>query len=635
MVRTLVMAGFALLLAAWVGTNAPGFGPDEPANFIKEVGAGTGQWTGVPGRLAHPAFGNQPGAPERIAWINRDSRVFRLPAGLDPGAAHFPCDLFRNGKSVRCLDRPHTRPAATRALSYVGTYEPYVYAVPGAAMARTHTALGALYTGRAVTAGLVSVLLALALAAGWDSRADAVSMAGVLLAASPMVLFLGSVLGTNGIEIAGVLALYATVLRMGRPGRTPAWTWPAAGIVGALVALSRPTGPAWVLLAPVIGWLLAARRTDQPTHAADHPAAPFPAVAFPATHPPGSAPGSPDDHGTNRRRVWRILWLLPAAGGVTATLLWERAVQPHPGIHRAVVAEGLRRLDVDAQAWTRQWVGVFGWASLPMPSFTYRLWWAAVVVLVVVALVLGSARTRLGFVVVLLGAASLAVGLDVLVLRQTRFPVYGRYLLPLAVLVPLCAGELVTRQAHRLPMALRRITQAAVLLLVTAVHLAGLWADGRRYAVGDHGPAWFLDDAQWTPRGGWALWGAVALAGGACLLGAALAGLVTGEHSAATAPGAPDGPPSRRRPGRPLDGRPLRGRALDGLAVQAGRADGDDLDDPDLDGRALDDRALHRPPSAATAAREAHADAVIPGCGDQERRAPPPNRLRRSPRGPG
>ncbi|MCM3882257.1 DUF2142 domain-containing protein [Frankia sp. R82] len=499
------MAGFALLLAAWVGSNAPGFGPDEPANFIKEVGAGTGQWTGVPGRLAHPAFGNQPGATERINWINRNSRVFRLPAGLDPGAAHLPCDLFRNQRSTRCLNRPPTHPPATRALSYVGTYEPYVYAVPGAAMARTHTVLGALYTGRAVTAGLVAVLLAVAVAAAWDTRTGPVSITGVLLAASPMVLFLGSVLGTNGIEIAGALALFTLVLRMGRVGPAPAWTWPAAGLVGALVALSRPTGPAWVLLAPMLGWVLADHRRE------DH-------------DPKRGGVGRP----IGSRWGWRVAWLVPAAMGVAATLVWERAVQPHPRMHRAVAVEGLRQLDVDAQAWLRQWVGVFGWASLPMPEFAYRLWWAAVIVLVGLAFALGSARARLGLVAVLVGAAALAIGLDVLVLRQTRFPVYGRYLLPLAVLVPLTAGELVARRADRLPAGVRRAVQITVPLVVTTVHLVALWADGRRYAVGVDGPRWYLDHAQWTPSGGWTLWAALAGAGGACLLGAVLTGLRTG-----------------------------------------------------------------------------------------------------------
>ncbi|WP_261562410.1 DUF2142 domain-containing protein [Frankia tisae] len=524
--RLLLVAGFGLLLAAWVGSNAPGFGPDEPANFVKEVGAGTGQWSGTPGRLTHPAFGAQPGAPERIDWINRNSRVFQLPAGLDPGRAGFPCNLFRNWLSVSCLDRPHSRPPATRALSYVGTYEPYVYAVPGAAMARTHTALGALYTGRAVTAALVAALLAVAVAAAWNGPAGPLSVAGVLLAASPMVLFMGSVLGTNGIEIAAATALFALVLRMGREAGPPRWAWPAVGVVGALLALARPTGPAWVLLAPLVGLVLAQRRA----HGGGSP----PAVAGEA----GEAVRAGVRRRARRERprwAWPVFWLGLAAGGVAATALWERTMQPHPEIRRALVTEGLHRLPHDADAWVRQWVGVFGWASLPMPTYAYRIWWLAVVVLALIALAAGPWRARLGFVAVLVGAAVVAIGLDVVVLRQTRFPVYGRYLLPLAVLLPLAAGEIVTRRAARLPAAVRRPLQVAVPLAVAAVHLVGLWANARRYAVGTGGPVWFLGRSQWNPPGGWSPWFALAVAGTLCLVGFALTGL----RAAPATPGTP------------------------------------------------------------------------------------------------
>jgi hypothetical protein len=499
--RVLLVAGFGLLLAAWVGSNAPGFGPDEPANFIREVGAGTGQWTGGPGRLAHPAFGNQPGAPERIAWINRNSRVYRLPAGLDPGAAGFPCDLFRNWRSAACLDRPHshTRPAATHALSYVGTYEPYVYAVPGAAMARTHSALAALYTGRAVSAAIVAALLAVAVAAVWEGRAGPVCLAGILLAASPMVLFMGSALGTNGIEIAGAVALFALVLRMGRAGGAPRWTWPAAGVVGALVALTRATGPIWVLLAPLVGLALA--------------------------------------QGPRRRPPWpRVAWLAVAVVGLGATAAWERAVQPHPHPRSDLAVAGLHLLPVDAHSWVRQWVGVFGWASVPMPDYAYRVWWVAVLLLLLVAVAIGPWRARWGLVVVLAGAVAVAIGLDVLVLRQTRFPVYGRYLLPLAVLVPLAAGEVLTRRAARLPAVLVRSIPVALPLLVAAVQLVALWADARRHAVGVHGPVWFVGHARWSPPAGWTPWLVLACAGAACLVGVAAGGLRAWPASAAFTP---------------------------------------------------------------------------------------------------
>ncbi|MCK9898314.1 DUF2142 domain-containing protein [Frankia sp. AgB32] len=525
LVRILVVAGFTLLLSAWVGSNAPGFGPDEPANFVKEVGAGTGQWTGSPGRLAHPAFGTQPGAAERIDWINRNSRVFELPTGLDPGAAGFPCDLFRNWLSARCLHRPHSHPPATRALTYVGTYEPYVYAIPGTAMARAHSALAALYTGRAVSALLVAGLLAVAVTAAWEDRAGPISQVGVLLAVSPMVLFMGSVLGTNGIEIAGALALYTVALRMGREAAAPRWTWLAAGVIAALLALSRATGPAWVVLAPLLGIAFAQRVPHQP---------------------------SDERHRLRRRSPRRIrprmAWLLLPAAGIAATAAWERAVQPHPNTRWEVAVAGLRRLPVDTHAWTRQWVGVFGWASIPMPTYAYRLWWIAVIVLVLVAFAVASWRARLGLAAVLVAGAALAVALDVLVLRQTRFPVYGRYLLPLAVALPLAAGEIVTRRAATLRTATRGVLQITVPLIVAATHLVALWADARRFAVGVGGPVWFLPHAQWAPPGGWLPWLALTVAGTTCLVACAIIGALTAGRTALVHLPAP-GPP-RRRPVR-------------------------------------------------------------------------------------
>jgi hypothetical protein len=111
--RLLLVVGFGLLIAAWVGGNAPGFGPDEPAHFVKEVGAGSGQWLGTPGRLSNPTFGGgRPGREERIAWINQNSRVFRLPVGLDPGAA-IHSGTRRAGGPLGSRSRRPARPACS------------------------------------------------------------------------------------------------------------------------------------------------------------------------------------------------------------------------------------------------------------------------------------------------------------------------------------------------------------------------------------------------------------------------------------------------------------------------------------------------------------------------------------------
>ena len=96
---------------------------------------------------------------------------------------------------------------------------------------------------------------------------------------------------------------------------------------------------------------------------------------------------------------------------------------------------------------------------------------------------------------------------------RTGYGAQGRHVLPVLVLVPLCAGEI-----------LRRRPQGLGWLLPAA---GGLWAGGqavawlanaRRAAVGTDGSWWFFGAAEWSPPGGWWPWAVLAAAG-------ALAGL--------------------------------------------------------------------------------------------------------------
>ncbi len=173
-----------------------------------------------------------------------------------------------------------------------------------------------------------------------------------------------------------------------------------------------------------------------------------------------------------------------------------------------------------------------------MPSFAYWTWGACLLVLLGAAFVVGTWRQRVRLGAVLIGVVAVAVALDVLVLRQTRFPVYGRYLLPIAVLVPLAAGEILTRRAARIPAALRRAGPAVAVMAVVAVHTVGLWTDWHRSAVGIYGPAWFLGSSQWNPPGGWVPWMALAGAGACCLLAAAAA--AAGPRRSPASPGGGD-----------------------------------------------------------------------------------------------
>src|SRR3954470_2177003 len=251
----LLTIAFALLLGAWIGANAPGNGPDEPANYLKAIGAGTGQGLGRNGHLPNPAFGSDPTAAQRVAWINANSRSFRIPAGLTPDRFSCFAEAFQITSPATCTSRVAQGHQTQQRISYVGTYPPFVFALPGVVMARMSDALTALYIGRAILALLSVVLLAIVVRASWAPSVGVLSLLGPALAVSPMLLFLGTTLGANGAEALGATALFAVVLRGARPD-PPRWLWPAGFLGAATTVLARPTGLLWLALAAGLALVL-------------------------------------------------------------------------------------------------------------------------------------------------------------------------------------------------------------------------------------------------------------------------------------------------------------------------------------------------------------------------------------------
>lgn len=501
----LLVLAFVLLLGGWVGANAPGNGPDEPANYLKAVGAGTGQGLGEKQVLPKAAFGHGEAAARRVQWINANSRSFLIPAGLTPG--RFTCynEAFLITSPATCTQRVAQNPHQARQVSYVGTYPPYVFAVPGFVMARMSDSLTALYVGRTVLGVITAALLAIAVWASWSGRVGASSLLGLALAVSPMVLFLGTSIGANGVEAVGALAAFSVVLRSARPD-PPGWLWPAGFLAIGLSVLARPTGLLWLVLALLLAAVLHGPRR----------------VLRASLH--------------GRRRLWSALTLIP----VVLAVVWDRLVQPHPAVNWHLVRESLSAIPGDVQRITLEWIGVFGWDSLRMTPWIYRIWLLLVALLVVGAVLAGrTIRERLLAPGVLVASLVLLGLIDLLVFRQTYFPVYGRYTLPLGVLVPLVAGHVITLRLgeagddtqalsiQRTMSRVRTVGPRVALPLVALVQLCGLWTSARRAAVSVDGPAWFFGRSQFAPPGGWGPWFVLAVAG---TLALALAGFIGSER---------------------------------------------------------------------------------------------------------
>jgi Predicted membrane protein (DUF2142) len=481
-VAALVVAAFVLLGTAWLVGNPPGAAPDEPAHYLKALAAGHGEL--YLGRKPPPA----PDAASRSAaerWLATNHRLVRVPAGLAP--TPLACNAFQSEVSAACLDAPVTV-RITEAGTSVGPYQPFTYVLPGLLMRLAADPESATRWGRLGFWLVSAVLLGLAVFLVWSPAEGGWSLVGLLVATTPMVVFMVSVLSANGLEIAAGLGFGAALLRVARPGTPPGWAWAAAGMSGATLALSRVTGVVWlgvivIAVVALVGWSEAR------------------AVA--------------------RAGGRRALAAAVAMGGaVVATVAWEIVVQPRPRRSLGAAVRGLPDELRELPDTYEQVIGVFGWLDSPLPREAFWAWTGLLLTLLGLALVVGSRRQRLVVSGLVAGSVVTALALAT-ANRPTGFPIQGRYVLPFLTVVALVAGEVVQSNRERLPGVVRALAVPAFAAVAGAVQVVAWYFNGRRYAVGTAGPRWFIGRDEWSPPLGWVPWLVVTVTAAALLMTAA------------------------------------------------------------------------------------------------------------------
>lgn len=485
----LLAAGYALLLLAWAGANSPGSAPDEPANLTRALGVAYGDVRGRPDRYDRgvPEF-----LPEQRPWIDRVTRGFDVPARKTfPGIS--TCNAFRPAEPSSCI------PASLEALrrpgrvrSHVGTYQPFAYAAAGiAARVAPGGAAAAMWAARLVIASMSGLLLLLAARSVWTPGAGAWPLVGIYASVTPMTLFLGSSLSPNGVEVMAAVAFLCGLLRLGRagpPSSRAAWWAVACG--GALLAMSRSLGPVFVVAGVALAATAVGVKRSGEVLRRDRPAA---------------------------LRVTAVL-----AASALASLGWEIVVQPRPPRDIDTASRWLSTSIGELPELVRHQIGVFGWLDVNMPALAYNAWRLLLLALLGVASLVATRRHRRAIAATVVVSVLGAVGLSVAVVRQTGFGMQGRYILPLAVAVPLVAGEVALANRRFIERWSRWLPTGAS-TVAASVHLVGWYANARRNAVGITGPIAFVRSAEWVPPGGWPPWIAIAIAACAMLIAAALA----------------------------------------------------------------------------------------------------------------
>jgi predicted membrane protein DUF2142 len=490
---SLVLCSYVLLTAAWIVGNPPPAAPDEWSHYIRIVSLGHGQLRGKPAgiegakSIVGPVLAAQLPAAQyqnMLAWLAPNTALVRIPGGLTPGWGH--CGQGDPAVSAGCLNDAPPLAEAHDWFSPMSTYQPFPYLLP-AAISRLDASPDALSRLMRVAKGTLSLaLLGAAMLVTWSNEARLVTLLGLLVAFTPMAVFLSATLNPSGLEIAAATSFAATLLRITRGPDLPRKSaWLLLGCSGAILALSRTQGPVWIAGMFVLIVLMEGR------------------------------------NGFARQALAQRAWAWPAISAIVAAILlnrvWEFLYGPplafDPFPLRTSLSQGFAQLPFVI----REQIGVFDYLEFGLPILAYGIWGLLTVGLVTTALLIGTRRERL----ILLTASAAAMALPVLLvattLRHTGFSLQGRHVLGFAVLVPLLAGEILVRRYDRL----RALDAEHVFVLFAAgigfVQFVAWWTNARRFAVGIHGPRWFVSSAEWSPPFGWWPWIVCAAAAAAIL----------------------------------------------------------------------------------------------------------------------
>jgi hypothetical protein len=451
---------FATLLGVlWGLANPPYSGPDEPAHVIRANAVAHGELTG------------SDRTPKRTTPRGtQDLLEVRAPSIY--GSTNEACFAFQRDVPASCLvfkGSSHNTDLPTSAARHPPAY----YAAVGVVSWLHRPGTGVVYLMRFVGALVMGGFVATSITALRRSNAPTLVAAGLLLALTPMVLFLSGVVNPSVPEIAASLAFWVAglVLVTGSHERVDKRLITVLGISGCTLALSRQLGPLWIGLIAVAMFAMTSRQLLV----------------------------------NLARSNWARLWAGLIVASVLAQLTWDVLAKPlevvSPGERRTHFdrAEVLRSVFGTTLDRVRQMIGTFGWLDTPAPALTWVPWLAAVGFFVFLAILWARRRD----VVILVGLL-IAIILVPALLESSQYDNVGgffwqgRYTLPLAVGLPIFATIVLASTERGRQFANKRLL-FVIGIVVCVAHVLAFAQNLRRYTVGYNGQIQFWKHAEWSP----------------------------------------------------------------------------------------------------------------------------------------
>ena len=448
----LVWVGLFSVMSAWSISVPVSSAPDETGHVIKAAATVRGDFTGSPSKLAG----------------NRD---FRLPGNVGDVGGSLTCFVGGQEPSAACAPPLESRSRSIGSYaSGAGAYNPTYYALVGwPSLIWNGTAM--VLAMRLMSALLSSVLWAVAIV-GLSARSLGRRIF-LLVALTPMALYLGGVVNPNGTEIAATAALAGLLWNAVNDDRPRGALLPIAlAIVGALLLNLRSISPLFALLDIVFIVAIAGLRKSS--------------VALVQRRYLGTA----------------IALVIAGLGAATWTLAVglgagyiPSAITDRPGPIKAFV-HTLTTLDDQF----REMVGILGWFDAPLPVVVYLVWFGATIAVIAIALLHARPRSAVIVIGAVLTTVLIPAVLQAATAEKFGYIWQGRYTLPLFVLLLAVSALVVPETVWS---ALRTWPMRALSIVILVLQLWSFLNVIKRYAVGGGG-SWsqFWTAPEWTPPGG-------------------------------------------------------------------------------------------------------------------------------------